>query len=262
MIYENKIIAITGAASGIGRALAVNLSRKNNTLILIGRNETALLDVKKEVETNGSRAEIFIADLINEKDIERISIEIKIKFERIDVLINNAGVSQRGLAMQTDLKVDRAIFELNYFSTIQLTRNLFPLLQKSNQPRIVIVSSMAGKFGFPYRSSYSASKQALHGFFESMQLELMNTNLKITFACPGRVKTEISLKALTEAGVLHNKMDDGQMKGIDVNECAAKIIAASEKGKYEIFITQNEHWLWYIKKWSNLLFLKIASRFK
>jgi dehydrogenase/reductase SDR family member 7B len=260
--FTNKTILITGASAGIGKALALQLSKAKNTLLLVGRNELALASLKKEIELNGSTALVFVCDLSIEENINQLIAAIKSAVKVIDVLINNAGVSQRSYAMQTNLKVDQYLFQLNYFSLVQLTRGVFSLLQLSQHPRIIIMSSMSGKFGFFQRSAYAASKHALHGFFESMQLELVSTPLRITMVCPGRIKTDISLNALTGDGQAHNQMDDGQLNGIEVEICANKIIQAAQKGKFQLIITNNEHWLWYIKKVSLGLFYKIASKIK
>ncbi len=260
--FTNKTIVITGATSGIGRAISLRLAKRSNRLILIGRNQEALLELKTAIEQLKSTCTIIQADLADATQVEAAIQRINASISQLDVLINNVGVSQRGLAMSTALAVDQYIMNLNYFSIIQLTKGLYPLLQAAQQPRIIVLSSMSGKFGFHFRSAYAASKHALHGFFESMQVELMHTPLRITLVCPGRVKTGISLKALTQNGEPHNKMDEGQSNGIAVEVCVTKLIQAAEAGKFEIHITQNEHWLWMIKKVSTLLFLKIASKIK
>src|SRR5690606_16638527 len=129
------------------------------------------------------------------------------RYKRIDILINNGGISQRGEAGETPLDVDRKIMEINYFGTIALTKAILPVLRKQKSGHIVTISSIAGKFGFYLRSAYAASKHALQGFFESLLLEEAQNNIRVTLVYPGKINTPISTRALNADGQAHGVMD-------------------------------------------------------
>jgi short-subunit dehydrogenase len=167
---------------------------------------------------------------------------------RVDVLVNNAGVSQRSFALDTELKVDRAIFEVNFFGTITLTKGILPWMIEQGGGHVVVISSMAGKYGFRMRSAYSASKHALHGFFETLRAELYDRNVQVTLVCPGRVRTNITLNCLTGNGELYGKMDKGQEDGVPVERCARIIARAIEHNRKEVFIGKPELLLLSIKR--------------
>ena len=150
--------------------------------------------------------------------------------------------------------------EVNFFGSVHLTKAVLPMMVDANQGSIVAMSSAAGKFGFPLRSYYSASKHALHGFYESLSLELKDTPLHVMIVCPGRIKTEISKHALKGSGESHNQMDKGQLHGIPVEKCASKIVRGLSKKKIELYIGGNEILLVYIKRYFPFLFRQIAKR--
>ena len=114
----------------------------------------------------------------------------------IDILVNNGGVSQRSLAIDTTVEIDRVIMETNFFSAVHLTKHVLPLMKKKGKGHIVVISSVVGKFGFPLRTAYTASKHALQGFFESLRAELKDLNIDVTIVSPGRILTNISINAL------------------------------------------------------------------
>ena len=150
--------------------------------------------------------------------------------------------------------------EVNFFGSIHLTKAALPLLHKSNNATVVAMSSAAGKFGFPLRSYYAASKHALHGFYEALSLELKDSSIHILVVCPGRIKTDISFGALTADGNTHNKMDQGQLNGISVEKCASQIIKAINKKKAEVYIGGKEVLMIYLKRYVPSLFRFIARR--
>ncbi len=259
MIWEDKNIWITGASSGIGEALAIEFSKKNTNLILSARNKEKLEKVAKICENNGSKTFIAPIDLENFESIKITTAIVLKNFGKIDVLINNGGISQRATAVETDLKIDRKIMEINYFGTIELTKLILPTMLKHQNGHIVVVSSISGKFGFYLRSAYAASKHALHGFFESLYFELKKQNIKITIIMPGRVKTNVSVNALTKNGTPYNKMDEGQAKGISAEKCAKKIIKAIEKNKKEVLIGGKEILMVHLKRLFPSIFNKIVT---
>lgn len=236
---SEKVIWITGASSGIGEELAKQYAIKNFNLVLSARNEKELERVKNDC--NGTK-EIFIlpldlalVDTLKEKTEQVIS-----HFGRIDILINNGGISQRSEALETDLSIDRKIFEVNYFGNIALSKAVVPYMRKQGGGQIAVMSSIAGKFGFFLRSAYSASKHALHGFYESLRLEEEKNNISITILCPGKINTNISVNAIGKNGESHGVMDHNQSTGMPVEICATKIISAIEKKKKEVLIGGKE----------------------
>ncbi len=184
------------------------------------------------------------------------------KFGRIDLLINNGGISQRSNADETSLETDRKIMEINYFGNIALSKAVLPYMQKQGGGHIAVMSSIAGKFGFFLRSSYSASKHALHGFYESLRLEEEKNNVLITILCPGKINTNISLNAIGKDGKSHGLMDHNQATGMPADACAKKIITAIEKKKKEVFIGGKEIKAVTIKRFFPKLFYKIIRKQK
>ncbi|MCB9261402.1 MAG: SDR family oxidoreductase [Flavobacteriales bacterium] len=254
-----KTVWITGASSGIGEALAHYYSKKGFNLILSARNESALEVVAKSCQTNG---EIYIIplDLADSKTIENAVEMAKKNVSKIDILINNGGISQRSKITDTPETVDRRIFEINYFGTVALTKKVLPWMIETGGGNISVVSSISGKFGFPLRSSYSASKHAVVGYFETLGLEYINQNIRTTVVCPGRIRTNISKNALNPDGKPTGQMDDGQRNGMSVEVCAAKIGKAIARNKREVLIGKKELILYYIHKYLPTLFWKIAPK--
>lgn len=252
----SKIIWITGAGSGIGKALAMAYNENGNTIILSGRKKAQLEDVAGLI----SNAYILPLDVADEQAITAAVAEVAAKYSSIDILINNAGVSQRALVTETSNEVGRQLMEVNFFGSVHLTKAVLPLMVKAGKGNIVGMSSAAGKFGFPLRSYYSASKHALHGFYEALGLELKDTDIHTTVVCPGRIKTDISKNALKGDGAAHAEMDPGQEKGVDVEVCAAKIKRGIARNKTEIYIGGGEILMIYLKRYTPWLFRFIAMR--
>lgn len=260
MKIYNKNIWITGASSGIGKALAFELSKKNTNLIISSRKINELEKVKNICIKNGSNCFVQKIDL---SSVESIKIAIKNVFEnlkKIDILFNNGGVSQRSYAFETDLSVDRKIMDINYFGAVALTKAILPEMIKSKSGHIVAVSSISGKFGFPLRSAYSASKFAMQGFFETLGFELNNKNIDVTMIYPGRVKTNVSKNALLKDGTIYGKMDKGQNEGISAEKCAKKMIKAVEKRKKEVFIGKKELIMVFLRRFFPNIFFKIVNK--
>jgi short-subunit dehydrogenase len=261
-LRADKVVVITGASSGIGAQFALQLAEAGTRIYLIGRDLNRLEQVANEAAQKGASAICLTCDMSKQVQVESLVQTLNRAETHIDILINNAGLSQRGFVAETSLEVDRYLMEVNYFSAITLTKGLLTMLYKSKHPRIIVLSSLSGKFGFFQRSAYSASKHALHGFFESLQVEDYSKGLRITIACPGRVQTPISMNALRGDGTPHNQMDQGQEKGIPVETCVRRILSASSKGQFQIIIAQNETLLYRLKSFSHQLFFKLAQKVK
>ena len=257
--FKNKVVWITGASSGIGEALAIACSKEGAKLILSSRRENELQRVAKKCNAEHL---LIPLDLEDQKDFNQ-KVELAIsRFESIDILINNAGISQRSEASATSLEVDRRLMEVNYFGTAALTKAILPFMQKQQSGHMVAISSLSGKFGFFLRSAYSASKFALVGFYESLRLEEEKNNIKVSIVFPGFVHTNISQNALTGTGEKHNQLDDNQKSGISAEKCANDIIKGIKSNKHEIITGGFDKWSITAKRFFPKLFYKILRNKK
>ncbi|MEQ8924813.1 MAG: SDR family oxidoreductase [Fulvivirga sp.] len=261
MNLKNKVVWLTGASSGIGEALAYALSEKGCKLIISARRESELERVKSSCAAP-ENVKILFLDLSDAETLKTKVSDAVSLYGSIHILINNGGISQRSLAANTSLEVDRKLMEINYFGTIALTKYLLPHFKKQDGGHIAVVTSLVGKFGTPYRSGYAASKHALHGFFDALRAEVYHDNIRITMVCPGFVKTNVSVNALTEDGTNLNKMDDAQANGMPANVFARKMIRAIEKNKAEVNIGGKEVYGVYLKRFFPALFNTIVRRAK
>ncbi len=250
-----KIVWITGASSGIGEAVAYALARKKAKLILSARRTEELNRVKNRcAELSGEGVQTLTADLTDEASLPGITVEAIKCFGHIDILINNGGISQRSIVHETSIEVFRRLMEVNFFGAVSLTKNLIPHFIQRGQGHFVVISSVTGKFGTPYRSGYAASKHALHGFYDAVRAEYFKHNIIVTMICPGVIHTPISVSALKGDGTENKKMDPLQAKGMPVEQCAARIVHATEHQKQEVYIGGKEVALLYIKRFFPGLF--------
>src|SRR5215831_2809245 len=236
----NKVIWITGASSGIGEALVYEAARiKGVKLILSSRRKEELERVKgncpQPIQANIRTLPLDLA----QSDTLKLNVEAAIQlFGQVDILINNGGISQRSLAKDTLLSVDRQLMEVDYFGTIALTKFLLPHFLRRKTGHFVTVSSVMGIIGTPFRSGYAAAKHALHGFFDSLRAELWkeHQSIYVTIICPGWVRTNVTLNALTGDGSKLYKMDKTTEHGLSPRLCAEKIAKAIQRKKEEVYI--------------------------
>lgn len=258
--FKDKVIWITGASSGIGEALALEFARREARLILSARRPEELKRVGGLTKLPELDLLILPLDLADTKNISALTAQVMNKFGRIDILINNGGYSQRSAAIETSEEIDRQLMEVNYFSAVSLSKSVLPYMKRQKSGHIVVISSIAGKFGFYLRSSYSAAKHALHGFFESLRLETESLGIKILIVCPGKIKTNISFHAITASGNAHNKMDESHEKAMSADECAIEIINGILKNKEEILVGGKELLIVKIKRFFPKLFGKLIRK--
>ena len=235
MGFSNKVVWITGASSGIGKALAIELSNLNAKLILSSRRSSDLESVKKACKTP-LNVKILVLDLEAHSALQSKAEEAISFFGSVDVLVNNGGISQRSFAKNTDFSVDKRIMDVNYLGTIALTKAVLPHFIAKNSGHFVTTTSIVGKIGTPLRSSYAASKHALHGFFDSLRAEVFDQNIAVTLVCPGFVSTNISINALTGDGTSQQKMDAATQNGIAPAHFAKLMVKAIKNKKEEVYI--------------------------
>jgi dehydrogenase/reductase SDR family protein 7B len=258
-IFFGKVVWITGASSGIGAELAKQCAAAGATVVLSGRNQSSLEEVRKQLHQPEKHL-LLTLDLEHSGNFTELARNVVDNFQRIDFLINNGGISQRGTAFETDEAVDRRIMEVNYFGNIALTKAVLPFMRAQGSGHIVVLSSIAGKFGFFLRSAYSASKHALHGFYESLMLEEESNGIKVTIACPGKINTNISVNALNSKGQNHGVMDHNQETGMPAEECARIMLTAVSNGKKEVLIGNKEIKAVTLKRFFPGLFWKIIRK--
>ncbi len=257
MNWKGKTVLITGGSSGIGAELARAINVKGGRIVLASRNQDKLIEVQRSLS---GWSKVFELDLGSEKSISDFLKNLENQGIHIDVLINNGGISQRSLSLETQLEVDRKIMEVNYFGSVALTKALVPKMLERGFGKIVSISSIAGCFGFPLRSAYSASKHAMVGFYESLSLELDQEAVDVHLVFPGRVQTSISSSALTGKGEAHGQADPGQEEGIPAEKCAQDVLRGIEKGKFKTYSGGKELLMVKIHRWFPRIFRKLATK--
>ena len=260
--FNGKIIWITGGSSGIGEALVKTFAQYGATVIASSNDAAGLERVKSECAGYAKNVTCVPFDLANSSSVDSLVSKQVESFGGIDFLINIGGISQRASIEDTPLWLDRKIFEINYFGTIALTKAILPYMIRQKSGHVLATSSITGRFGFPLRSAYSASKQALHGFIETLHLENKKNNIRGSVIIPGRVRTSISLHALTSSGQEHGKLDDGQAGGITPEKAALQIIKGIKNNKREILVGSGELTMLHIRRYLPWLFFRIADKIK
>ncbi|MEP1033424.1 SDR family oxidoreductase [Ekhidna sp.] len=231
---KNSVVWLTGASSGIGEQLAYQLAEKGAKLIISARRQEELDRVSSSCESE--TVATLTLDLEDSFSLKQRAKEANTIFGDVDILINNGGISQRDTILNTSLKVDRRLMEVNYFGSITLTKKLLPRMVERKKGHHVIVTSTVGIINTPFRSGYGASKHALHGFYDALRAEHHTDNIKVTIVLPGYIKTNISYNALVGDGSQQNKMDPGQEKGMSPKKCARLIIKAIESNRQQVYI--------------------------
>lgn len=250
---------ITGASSGIGEELVRQLDRTGAQLILSARNVDKLNKLKESLKHKAQHLVVQV-DLAETLNVGILAQQIVSHYGRIDVLINNGGISQRATAYDTTMDVNRQIMEVNFFGNIAMTKAVLPIFRQQRSGQILVISSIAGKFGFHLRSAYSASKHALFGYYESLVMEESDYNLKVTVACPGKINTPISTNAVTAEGQAHGQMDHNQATGMSVEDCVKQLLRALVKNKHEVLIGNKELLAVKLKRFLPHLFWKIIPK--
>lgn len=260
MDFSGQVVWITGASSGIGEALARDLARRGARLVLSSRRTAELERVRRSLERSDEHIVVPL-DLAHAATFSAAVADVLARCGRIDVLVNNGGVSQRALATDATLEVERAIMEVDYFGTVALTKAVLPSMRERRSGRIVVVSSVMGYVGTPGRSTYAAAKHALHGYFDSLRAELWRDGIGITLVCPGYVKTAVSDNAVGPRGEKHGKTDGTHLSGISAEKCSAAIVRAIASGREEVYVGREVYAI-YVKRFLPWLFSRIVRRIK
>jgi len=257
--FKDKVIWITGASSGIGEALVLELAKQEARLILSARREDELKRVAALTKLPELDILILPFDLKDTSNATGLAAQVINKFGRIDILVNNGGMSQRAEAEKTSIEIDRELMEVNYFASVNLTKAVFPYMKRQKGGHVIVISSVAGKFGFYLRSGYSAAKHALHGYFDSFRLETEKQGIKTLIVCPGKIKTSISLNAVTDNGK-HGKMDESHVDAMSAEECAQIILKAVINNEEEILVGGRELKAVTLRRFLPKLFGKIIRK--
>lgn len=236
---KNKVVWITGASSGIGEALAYAYNDMGSKLIISARNRDELFRVKGNCK-NQINVHVLSLDLEDTNTLADKAKDAAKIYGQIDLLINGGGIGQRAAALETDISVEQKIMNINFWGTVALSKAVLPGMIANGGGKIACISSLAGKFGRRNRSSYSASKHALHGYFDSLRNEVFNQNISITMICPGFIKTALSLHAATKDGTPYDIMDEAQENGMLPADCAKEIVSAIRQNKEEVYIGGKE----------------------
>jgi len=256
----NHIVWITGASSGIGEALAVAAARRGARLVLSARRTSELERVRGRCATP---ADVAVLPLDLERfDAGAAAAQAAGFFGPVDVLVNNAGISQRSLVADTSMEVYRRIMELDFFAPVALTKAVLPGMLARRRGHVVAISSVAGKVATPLRSGYAAAKFALHGFYDALRAEVWKRGITVTVIVPGFIRTDVSINAVTGSGAPYGTMDSKQATGMDPGVCADRIWRAVQAGKSEALIGGVETLAAYLKRLSPTLTERVIRNAK
>ena len=256
---SDQIIWITGASSGIGEALAYELNKSGNTLILSARNTNRL----EEVRANCRFPDTVYIEPLDLADNDRMPQHVSNVLNmcgKVNILINNAGLSQRSLIVDTQMSVYKKLIDINYLGTVALTKALLPHFIENNGGHFVTVTSLMGRFGSPLRSGYCGAKHGLHGFFDVLRMEHQSDHINVTLVCPGFVQTNVALNALTADGTTQQKNDLATGNGMPVAVFAHKMIRAIAQKKFEVYIGRKEIMGIYLKRFFPKLLHRVVLR--
>ncbi len=252
-MLENKVILITGASSGIGAALVRESLDRGALVVLAARNIASMRELVNDYSPSSYL--VVQTDVSNESDCRQLINEAIKRFGRIDVLINNAGVSMRALFGVVKLEVLEHLMQVNFWGAVYCTHHALPHVLRS-KGSVVGVSSVAGYKGLPARSGYSASKFALQGFLECLRIENMKTGLHVLIACPGFTASNIRKTALAEDGSVQGESPRAEEKMMTAEEVAKHILDAVIKRKRTLVLTRQGR----LTVWLNKLFPSLTDK--
>jgi len=256
MDFKQKVVIITGASSGIGKALAEEFAKRGANVVLGARQYVTLCEITADLERRYQVKALAVqTDVSKEEDCELLVKQAWVTFGKIDILINNAGLSMRALFNDVDLTVLKNLMDVNFWGTVYCTKHALPEILKT-KGSIIGVSSIAGYRGLPGRTGYSSSKFAMNGFMESLRTELLKTGVHVMVACPGFTTSNIRVAALAKDGLAHGEtsMEEGKMM---TAEAVAVLICDGIAAKKRTLIMTGQGKL---AVWMNKLFPKFTDK--
>ncbi|MFC1720286.1 SDR family oxidoreductase [Pseudomonadota bacterium] len=263
-MFKNQAVWITGGSSGIGEALALQFASQGAKIVLSARRIDELNRVRDACTGQGLPAGnvlVLPLDVTAFETLPAAADAVCGAFGRIDMLINNAGISQRSLCIDTDMAVYRKIFEVDVLGQIALTKVVLPLMLEQGSGHIAITSSVAGKIGVAQRTGYCAAKHAVMGFYDALRAETARSGIRVTTITPGYINTNIALNSITGDGGTFGKTDSNIANGMDVTRCAQAIMEGFRKGMPEIAVGEGAEMkaLWLKRFFPGLVFKKVAE---
>jgi short-subunit dehydrogenase len=248
MTLKNKIVIITGASSGIGRSLAAEFAKRGANLVLASRQFVTLCEIAQDLEKQYViRAIAVQCDVAHPEDCELLTKQTLATFGKIDVLVNNAGISMRALFKDADVEVLKRVMDINFWGTVYCTKSAYPEILK-NKGTIVGVSSIAGYKGLPGRTGYTASKFAMNGFLEVLRIENLHTGVHVLTACPGFTATNIRNTALDKNGKSQGESTMHEEKMMTSDEVARIIADGVENRSRTLIMTRQGKLLVFLNK--------------
>jgi short-subunit dehydrogenase len=252
---KDKVVLITGGTSGIGKALAFSFGRAGAKVAFSGRNQQGLEQTSQELTAAGIDNLAIQADVSVEEQCERMVQQTVARYGKLDVLINNAGISMRALFEDLDLDVIRKVMDINFWGTVYSTKYALPYI-KTSKGSVIGISSIAGYRGLPARTGYSASKFAMHGFLETLRTELLHSGVHVLLACPGFTASNIRNTALAANGQQQGETPREEEKMMSAEEVADRILQATIKRKRDLVMTTQGK----LAVWVNKLFPSLADK--
>jgi len=244
---QNKVVIITGGSSGIGKALAEEFGSRGSKIVITGRNEETLSKAETELQQKNIDVRKFRSDVSNQQDNIQMAQYAIDQFGKIDILINNAGISMRALFEEVEMEVIKKVMDINFYGSLFATKACLPSII-ANKGSLVGISSIAGFRGLPGRVGYSASKFALQGFLESLRTEMIYKGVHVLTACPGFTTSNIRKSSLTKDGSKQNESPMDEQKMMSAEECAALIYKATKRRKKYLVMTSEGKMLVLLNK--------------
>lgn len=258
--YRGKVVWVTGASSGIGRELSLQLAKLGARLVLSARRQDALEETKASAVAAGAEAAHIVVLPVDLEDTDSLAVasaKALAAFGGVDVLVNNGGFAQRETGAKTDFSVDRTMTAVNYLAPVGLTKAVLPSMVERGGGTLINISSLAGKFGAPLRTAYCGSKHALIGFMDALRAEegARKSGVTVLNVCPGSVRTSVARNARTGDGSLRGCSDPNIEAGLDVSWVCERILVAAASGVEEVWIAKGKEMLFtYIAQYMPVTF--------
>ncbi|QMU29175.1 SDR family oxidoreductase [Adhaeribacter radiodurans] len=245
---KDKVVVITGSTSGIGKACAFAFGEAGAKVVISGRDAVKLKSTADELTQKGIICRAVQSDVSQEADAQNLISETIQQFGKLDILINNAGISMRALFQNLDLAVIKQVMDINFYGTVYATKYALPYILES-KGSVIGISSIAGYRGLPGRTGYSASKFAMQGFLEALRTEVMHQGVHVMVACPGFTASNIRNTALNAQGNVQGESPRAEEKMMTAEEVATRILKATQKRQREVIMTTQGKLTVFLNKW-------------